>query len=165
MQPQQRVAAALATLGLDATTSTVPAPASTADDAAHALGCVPGQVIKTLLFMADGRPTVVLVPGGRVASPGALARLLGVPRKRLKMGTPGEVLEHTGYAVGAVAPVGIPGRHDVIIDRAFEAHDDVWAAAGVEDALFRVDVRALAEALGAQWADISEPAPQPGERS
>ncbi len=157
MQAQERVEQALAELGVAGEFRRFEQETRTAEDAAEAIGCETGQVVKTLLFMAHGRPTLVLVPGDRVAQPGTLAKLLGVPRKRLKMGTPAEVAEHTGYSVGTVAPVGMPGRHDVVIDRGLARFDKVWVSAGIERAMVCLDIGSLGRALGAQWAEVAAP--------
>lgn len=164
MLPRDRVETALRELGLETEIFEYAGTTRTAQDAAAVIGCETGQVVKTLVFLADGRPTIVLVPGDRVAKPAELARLLGVPRKRLKMATANEVREHTGYEVGTVAPVGLPKSYDVIADRALQRYRDVWASAGSERAMFRASQDELMEAIGAQWADITEIAAAASDR-
>lgn len=148
-------------LGLPGTVLEFPASTHTAQEAADAVGCELGQIVKTLLFLADGRPTIVLVAGDRQADTALLAQLVGVGRKRLKMGTPGEVLEITGYAVGGVSPIGLLQPCDVIVDDSLQRFDRVWAAAGSSNAVFPAAMLHLVSATGGQLAAIAR-ALQPG---
>ena len=152
----ERVAEALRACGIEAPVERFADGTATAVDAANALGCELGQIVKTLILLADGRPTAVLVAGDRQADTAALARLLGVSRKRLKMASPDRVLELTGYRVGGVPPVGLPGEWDLIADDSLRRFSRVWAAAGASDALFGTGTDELAAATGAQWAAIGK---------
>jgi prolyl-tRNA editing enzyme YbaK/EbsC (Cys-tRNA(Pro) deacylase) len=149
------VAAALRALGLPDALLVFEASTATAREAADAVGCEPGQIIKTLVFIAGGRPTMVLMAGDRQVDTAALAKVLGVGRKRLTMGLPGEVREYTGFDVGGVAPVGWPGPADVVVDESLRRFEQAWAAAGAPNAVFPVDVPKLAAAIGGQWATIA----------
>ena len=93
--------------------------------------------------------------GDRQADTAALARLLGVSRKRLKMASADRVFELTGFHVGGVPPVGLPGEWDVIADDSLQRFPQVWAAAGASYALFGATTEALLDATGAQLATIS----------
>jgi Cys-tRNA(Pro) deacylase len=149
------VAAALERLGLPGPVRTFDeASTHTAQEAADAVGCALGQIVKTLFFMADGRPTMALVAGDRQVDTAALAQLIGVGRKKLRMGTPDEVRETTGYEVGGVAPVGWPNTCDTIADDSLRRFETIWAAAGAPNAVFEARTDALASAIGAQWATI-----------
>ncbi len=152
----ERVRAALRDLGLNAEVVTFKASTRTAADAANAIGCEPKQVVKSLVFMAGGQPVMALVPGDRSASPPKLARLLGLPRKQVRMATAGEIREHTGYDLGTVTPVGLPGRMDIAVDTVLRDCNELWLAAGEERAMFRANTDDLVRAIGAQWAEISE---------
>ncbi|WP_322797018.1 YbaK/EbsC family protein [Tepidiforma sp.] len=154
--PVERVAAALRAMGLGATPTVFERSTATADEAAAAVGCEPGQIVKTLLFMADGRPTMVLMAGDRQVDTAALAEILGVGRKRLKMATPEEVREVTGYDVGGVAPLGWARPADVVIDDSLRRFTRVWAAAGASNAVFAAALEELAAAVGGQWAAIAK---------
>ena len=150
----ERVAKAMRACGLQSSIERFSEGTATAMDAANALGCELGQIVKTLILLADGRPTAVLVAGDRQADTAALARLLGVSRKRLKMATADQVLELTGFQVGGVPPVGLPGEWDVIADESLTRFTRVWAAAGASDALFGAGTGELVEAAGAQLAAV-----------
>ena len=151
-----RVAEAMRARGLTAPIERFADGTATALDAANALGCELGQIVKTLVMLADGRPTAVLVAGDRQADTAALARLLGVSRKRLKMASAERVLELTGYRVGGVPPVGLPGEWDVIADESLMRFTQVWAAAGASDALFGAGTDELLAATGAQLATVGK---------
>ena len=151
-----RVEEAMRACGLTAPIERFSDGTATALDAANALGCELGQIVKTLILLADGRPTAVLVAGDRQADTAALARLLGVSRKRLKMASAERVFELTGYRVGGVPPVGLPGEWDVIADESLTRFTQVWAAAGASDALFGAGTDELIEATGAQLAAVGK---------
>ncbi|MFN0148138.1 MAG: YbaK/EbsC family protein [Dehalococcoidia bacterium] len=155
MTPQERVQQALAELGLVSEVVTFDASTRTASEAAAAVGCELGQIVKSLFFVAEGRPTLVLVAGDRQADTARIAELLGVSRKRLKMGSPEEVLELTGFAVGGVAPVGTVTPCDIVVDDSLQRFEKVWAAAGAGNAVFAAGPGALVEKVGGQWAAIT----------
>lgn len=154
MIPQERVQAALEALGLPGKVTTFDASTHTAQEAADAVGCQLGQIVKTLFFMAEGRPTMVLAAGDRQVDTALLAPILGVGRKRIKMATPDEVVEHSGYAIGGVSPVGWPKAVDTLVDESLQRFTEVWAAAGAANAVFPADTNALVDAIGGQWAAI-----------
>jgi Cys-tRNA(Pro) deacylase len=158
MSATERVRAALKELGLPSSVTEFDASTRTAEEAAQAVGCEPGQIVKTLVFMAEGRPTVVLVAGDRQADTSKLAQLLGVGRKKLRMGSPNEVLAMTGFEVGAVAPVGMVNQYDVVVDETLKRFERVWAAAGTGSAVFGIETKALVKATEGQWADIAREA-------
>ncbi|GBD22711.1 Cys-tRNA(Pro)/Cys-tRNA(Cys) deacylase YbaK [bacterium HR29] len=151
-----RVAAALHELGIPSEPVVFSQPTSTAEEAAAAVGCELGQIVKTLVFMADGRCVLVLVAGDRRVDPTRLARILGMPRKRVRMATPAEVRAATGYDVGGVPPVGHGETFDVIIDESLRRYGTVWAAAGTPNAVFPVGTDELARAVKGQWAAIAQ---------
>ncbi len=155
MEPVARVQSALDSLGLRATVQRFTSSTATAEEAAAAVGCEPGQIIKTLLFVAGERPTIVLVAGDRHADTAMLAQLLGVSRKQLKMATPSAVLDITGFAVGGVAPVSLRMPCDIVVDDSLRRFETAWAAAGEHDAVFGVELNALVSAIKGQWATIT----------
>lgn len=146
---------ALAALGLPSDIVEYPASTRTAEDAAAAVGCELGQIVKTLFFLAEGRPMLVLVAGDRQVDTARLAELVGVGRKKLKMGTPEEVFEHTGFAVGGVSPVGLPQALDVVVDESLGRFGTVWAAAGSGTTVFGAGTHEFVKAVNGQWAAIT----------
>ena len=155
MSPPERARAALAELGIAADIRSYPQGTATAEAAAAAVGCEPGQIVKSLVFIAEGRLTLALVAGDRHVDTGALAALVGVGRKRLRMATAAEVEARTGYPVGGVAPVGSIECADVVVDESLRRFAIVWAAAGSEDTVFGTDTARLVEKMEGQWAAIT----------
>lgn len=155
MTPEERVSAALERLALPSTITTFQTSTHTAQGAADSVGCELGQIVKTLFFLAGGRATVVLAAGDRQVDTSLLAPLLGVGRKRVKMGSPEEVLDLTGYAVGGVAPVGLATACDIVVDDSLRRFVTVWAAAGTPNSVFAANTEALVAAVLGQWAAIT----------
>lgn len=132
--------------GLDLEIRRYPAGTRTAEDAARAIGCDVAQIVKSLVFLAAGEPVVVLVSGAdRVDE----AKLGGARRA-----TANEVRERTGYVVGGVPPFPHADGTTVMVDRGLLGHDVVWAAAGLPDAVFPIDPRALVRISGAREDDV-----------
>ena len=151
----ERVQRALDALGLPGPVRVFDAGSThTAQEAADAVGCALGQIVKTLFFVAEGRPTMVLAAGDRQVDTAMLAPILGVGRKKLKMGTPSEVLEYTGFPVGGVAPVGWPKPVDVVVDDSLRRFEEVWAAAGASNAVFMARTDDLVRAIHGQWGCV-----------
>src|SRR5690606_961324 len=124
--------AARAGLALDVTR--YPEGTRTAEDAARAIGCAVGQIVKSLVFIAGKEPIIALVSGANRADTGALSRLCGgVPVRQARAA---EVREATGFAIGGVPPFGYPRPLPVFIDRDLAAYHVVWAAAGTPDTVF-----------------------------
>ena len=100
----------------------------TVRDAARAVGAEPARIVKSLVFICDGRPVVALVPGDRRADAGKIARAVGASSARVAKAD--EVLAATGFEPGAVAPFPLPGVDRVLIDRTLLGHEEVWVGAG-----------------------------------
>jgi Cys-tRNA(Pro) deacylase len=124
----ERVAAFLRQGGVEARIEEFAEGTPTAEDAARAVGCKLGQIVKSLVFDCDGRPFVVLVPGDRRADARKVARVAG--SRRAKIVGPDEVRRVTGFAAGAVAPFPLPDVDRVLIDRQVLVHERVWIGAG-----------------------------------
>jgi prolyl-tRNA editing enzyme YbaK/EbsC (Cys-tRNA(Pro) deacylase) len=100
----------------------------TAEDAARAAGCALGQIVKSLVFLCDGKSLLVLVPGDRRADPAKVAAAAGC--EKAKVAGPQDVLRATGFEPGAVAPFPVPAVDRVFLDHALLVHDVVWVGAG-----------------------------------
>jgi Cys-tRNA(Pro) deacylase len=146
-----RFEAWLRSVGLVLEVRRFPEGTRTAEDAARAIGCEVGQIVKSLVFTADGEAVVALVSGANRLDLGRLAALAG--------GTAGKadaelVRAATGYAIGGVPPFGHARRLPVFMDRDLERYDVVWAAAGRPDAVFPITPNRLAELSGAQVGEL-----------
>jgi prolyl-tRNA editing enzyme YbaK/EbsC (Cys-tRNA(Pro) deacylase) len=124
----ERVAAFLRETGGEARIEELPAETPTAQAAADAVGCILGQVVKSLVLVCDGTPLVALVPGDRKADTGKIARL--VEARRVVVAKPDEVVAATGFRPGAVSP--FPLVPVVLVERTLLRHPIVWAGAGSE---------------------------------
>ena len=108
----------------------------TAAAAAAALGVEVGQIANSLIFDADGEPLLVLTSGAHRVDTAKVASGLGVAR--LRRATPEFVREHTGQAIGGVAPLGHPKPVRTLVDTALARYPVVWAAGGVPRAVFPI---------------------------
>jgi prolyl-tRNA editing enzyme YbaK/EbsC (Cys-tRNA(Pro) deacylase) len=149
----ERFGAAAAAAGLEVAIQRFPEGTRTAEDAARAVGCAVGQIVKSLVFMADGRPVVALVSGADRLDTERLAAALDATSVVRADGD--AVRDATGYAIGGVPPFGHVRPLPVLMDRGLLAHDVVWAAAGRPDAVFAVSPAALERASGAVVADLA----------
>jgi prolyl-tRNA editing enzyme YbaK/EbsC (Cys-tRNA(Pro) deacylase) len=112
-----------------------------------------GQIVKSLVFVADGQAVLALVSGDRQLDPARLAAALGASEVRRATGD--EARAATGYAIGGVPPLGHVTPLPVLVDRHLLEHPVVWAAAGLPDAVFPADPAHLARAAGAREADLA----------
>ncbi len=149
-----RVADAARGAGIDLEIRRFPEGTRTAEDAARAIGCEVGQIVKSLVFMADERPVVVLVSGADRVDTERLAAATGASTTRRATGD--EARTATGYAIGGVPPFGHAEPLSVLVDPGLLAHDTLWAAAGLPDAVFPIEPRALVQASGALVAELAE---------
>lgn len=149
-----RVRAALAAAGLAAEFAEFPAGTRTAEDAARALGTTPGQIVKSLVFLADGRPILALVSGANRVDLGKLAAAAGA--QAIRKADAEAVRSFTGFAIGGVPPIGHRQTLATFFDRDLLRYDLVYAAAGTSHAVFPIAPEALLRASGAQEVDLRE---------
>jgi prolyl-tRNA editing enzyme YbaK/EbsC (Cys-tRNA(Pro) deacylase) len=108
----------------------------TAAAAAAALGVEVGQIANSLIFDADGEPLLVLTSGAHRVDTAKVAAGIGVAK--LRRATPEFVREHTGQAIGGVAPLGHPKPVRTLVDTALAQYPEIWAAGGVPRAVFPI---------------------------
>ena len=138
--------------GLHIEVSSFPQGTRTAEDAARAVGCEVGQIVKSLVFTAGGVPIVALVSGSNRVDTGKLAEVAGGMVGKADAGT---ARSATGYAIGGVPPFGHATPLAVFVDRDLLSHEVVWAAAGRPDAVFPIRPARLLELSGGIVADLS----------
>ncbi len=126
--PVERVAAFLREAAAEARVEEFPAGTPTAEEAARAVGCEPGRIVKSLVFDCDGRSLLVMVPGDRRADARKIAAAAGCAQARVAGSE--QVEEATGFPPGAVAPFPLRRVERVFIERTLLAHDLVWIGAG-----------------------------------
>jgi len=113
-----------------------PSTTRTAQDAAREIGCSVGEIVKSLVFLADGAPVIVLCSGADRVDEPKLAAMLGTAGVR--RATADEAKAATGYAIGGVPPFAHASDLRVIVDDGLFAFATVWAAAGLPDAVFPI---------------------------
>ena len=149
-----RVAEAARSSGLEIVVERFPGGTRTAADAALAVGCDVAQIVKSLVFVADGDPLVALVSGANRVDVARLADATHTTHVRKADGD--EARAATGYAIGGVPPFGHATAVRVVVDRDLTEHDVVWAAAGLPDAVFAIAPADLVRVSGAQVVEIAE---------
>ncbi|MCX5377905.1 YbaK/EbsC family protein [Streptomyces sp. NBC_00091] len=154
--PHPLFAQALTELGLDLDVRTFPEGTRTAADAAAAIGCALSQIVKSLVFAADGVPVLVLMDGASRVDVEAVRRQLGA--RKVTRADAALVRETTGYAIGGIPPFGHRTRTRVLADRSLLEHAVVWAAAGTPHTVFPMAPQELIGHAAAALADVREPA-------
>jgi prolyl-tRNA editing enzyme YbaK/EbsC (Cys-tRNA(Pro) deacylase) len=147
-----RVQAALRAAGSGADVRELPDSAHTSAEAAAALGVHVDQIAKSLVFVADGVPVLVVLRGGDRLDPARLARHLGVGK--VARADADTVREATGFPIGGVSPVVRRHGLRVVVDRALEELPEVWAAAGTPHAVFPTSFAELLSVSGGTAADV-----------
>jgi prolyl-tRNA editing enzyme YbaK/EbsC (Cys-tRNA(Pro) deacylase) len=141
----------LATMDSGIAVKEFPQGTRTAPDAARAVGCELGQIVKSLVFIAAGRPVVALVSGANRLDERRLAAVAGDPVSKADAET---ARAATGYSIGGVPPFGHATAVPVFMDRDLLGYDVVWAAAGRPDSVFEIEPGRLHELSGAQVVDL-----------
>ena len=147
---REKVKSAARELGLDVSVRALERPTRTVQEAAEAVGCEPGCIAKSLVFVADGEPVLCVASGAHRVDLERLCHALDCAE--IRQASPEEVRAATGFSVGGVAPFahGLP----VVFDESLLAYEKVWAAGGDGNSLFEVDPRALVGCTGATVARI-----------
>jgi prolyl-tRNA editing enzyme YbaK/EbsC (Cys-tRNA(Pro) deacylase) len=146
-----RFEAWLSTSGAGIAVKEFPEGTRTAVDAAQAVGCELGQIVKSLVFVAGGRPVVALVSGANRLDERRLAAVAGEPVKKADAET---ARAATGFAIGGVPPFGHATEVAVFMDRDLLGYAEVWAAAGRPDSVFEISPGRLQELSHATVTDL-----------
>ena len=143
--------------GVDITVKELPSSTRTAQLAADAVGTPLGSIVKSLVFIADGRAVLALVAGDRRADPAKIARQANA--QTAQIANADQVRAATSYAIGGVPPVAHPAstdgtRMETLVDATLLRFEKVWAAAGAPNAVFEIDLKKLIELAQGRVADI-----------
>ncbi len=149
----ERVQAALRRAGLEIEVTELAESTRTAHEAAQAVGAEVAQIVKSLVFLADGDPILALVSGSNRLDTDRLGAALGRSISRADAAT---VRAATGFAIGGVAPVGYPAPVETLVDRDLLQYDTVWAAAGTPNHVFPIAPDDLVRVSGGRVADVRE---------
>ena len=128
--------------------------ARTAKDAANALNCEIGAIVKSLLLKADDKFVLCLIPGDKKCSLNKLKK--AIFKKDVCMADADQVKENTGFSIGGVSPVGHLKKIDVLVDKTFDRFKDVFAAAGHPNSIFKISNIDLLKITNGKTLDISE---------
>lgn len=128
----------------------------TVADAAEVMGVQPDQIIKTVLFLADGEPVLVIASGLARIAWKRLADYLGVSRRRLKTGNAEQVQAITGFVIGAVPPFGHKTKLRTIMEQSVYDQAVVYGGGGEIDALMRLETAVLRQIVGEEMADLKD---------
>jgi prolyl-tRNA editing enzyme YbaK/EbsC (Cys-tRNA(Pro) deacylase) len=130
--------------------------ARTAQEAADALGISVGQIAKSVVFRrkADDVAVLVVTSGDRRVDERKVTALVGaIGRADAEF-----VKARTGFTIGGVSPVGHASRPVMLVDRELFRFDEIWAAAGHPNGVFRLSPKELAQLTGAPVEDVVQPA-------
>ena len=128
--------------------------ARTAQDAAMALSCDVGAIVKSLLFKTEDSFTLCLVAGDKRCSLNKLKKI--TDKKDVSMATPEDVKVQTGYTIGGVSPIGHLKKIEIIIDNSLERFNELFAAAGHPNCVFKINFRDIQKITNGKVEDIVE---------
>lgn len=150
----ERVADYLNRCGIDTKVVRLDKTTRTAELAAQAIGCPVGAIVKSLVFLADGKPILVLASGDHRVSTEKVAAL--VEAEQVVIARASEVKEITGFAIGGVPPVAQDNVCAILMDEQLRRFDVVYAAAGSPFDIFPVTPSDLERIAGARLCDVIE---------
>ena len=128
--------------------------ARTADDAAKALNCNVGAIVKSLLLKTDDGFVLCLVSGDKKCSLNKVKKLTG--KKDVSMANAEDVKSQTGFTIGGVSPIGLIKTLEIIIDDQLKRFDNIYAAAGHPNSIFKIDYENLIKITNGKALEISE---------
>jgi prolyl-tRNA editing enzyme YbaK/EbsC (Cys-tRNA(Pro) deacylase) len=153
-EPVERVAAFLREVGAEARLEEFAQGTPTARDAARAAGCEEADIVKSLVFLCDGEPVLVLVPGDRRADRSKVADAVGAAKAKVAGAEDVELA--TGFAPGAVAPFPLTRVREVLIEQALLSRETVWVGAGSDRHLAALSPAELVRLTRARPRDVVE---------
>jgi prolyl-tRNA editing enzyme YbaK/EbsC (Cys-tRNA(Pro) deacylase) len=150
----QKVQHALADLGMDLQVVELPSSTRTAVEAAQAVGCQVGQIVKSLVFRAahSDRPVLVVASGANRVNEARLGDLLGEP---IAKADADYVRLRTGFAIGGVPPLAHAEPLTIFIDQDLMQYAEIWAAAGTPHAVFCLTPAQLVTMTGGAVTQIA----------
>jgi prolyl-tRNA editing enzyme YbaK/EbsC (Cys-tRNA(Pro) deacylase) len=118
----------------------------TAQDAAAAIGCSVGQIVKSLVFVRGDEAVLVLCSGANTVD----AQRLGLAKADADL-----VRRATGFAIGGVPPYGHAAPLETLVDEDLMGYDEIWAAAGTPRSVFPLTPTELLQRSGGTVALVS----------
>jgi prolyl-tRNA editing enzyme YbaK/EbsC (Cys-tRNA(Pro) deacylase) len=151
-EPVERVSAVLRAAAVDARIEEFKEGTPTATEAARAIGCELGQIVKSLVLVCDGAYVLALVPGDRRANEEAVREIVGA--EEVRIAKPDEVVHATGFEPGAVAPFPQRAVTRTLMDTSLFAHEEVWIGAGTSSHMASLRPAELLKLSGATSVDL-----------
>lgn len=150
----QKVQDALEEKGYSLEVVELPDSTRTAAEAAQAIGCQAGQIVKSLVFRAEksNRPILVIASGTNRVNEKRIGQLLGEPIGKADADF---VRQNTGFVIGGVPPLGHAQPVQTFIDQDLLQYEQVWAAAGTPYAVFRLSPENLEDMTAGQIVEIT----------
>ena len=128
--------------------------ARTAQEAATALGCNVGAIVKSLLFRAEDNFVLCLISGDKRCSLKTLKKILN--KNDVSMAYPDDVKKITGFTIGGVSPVGLLNKVKIYVDTNLERFTTVFAAAGHPNCIFKIEFKELIKLTSGEIKEITE---------
>ena len=128
--------------------------ARTAQDAATSLDCNVGAIVKSLLFKIENTFILCLVAGDKRCSLNKIKKIKN--KKDISMASPEEVKKQTGYTIGGVSPIGHLEKIEIIIDNSLERFNELFAAAGHPNCVFKINFNDIQKITNGKVEDITE---------
>jgi Cys-tRNA(Pro) deacylase len=125
--------------------------------AAMAVNVNPEQIGKSLLFLVEGDPLLVIANGNTRIDYKALASLRNVNRKKIKLANPQQVFQFTGYEVGTVPPFGHKDLIPTLIERSVVEQTNIYVGGGDVNALLRITTKELLRVTAAPVLVLKRP--------
>ena len=148
----QRVQNALDTFGVELQVVEMPNSTRTSAEAAAAVGCTVGQIAKSLIFRGkeSARPLLVIASGSNRVDEKKIAAIFG---EKIEKPDADYVRTRTGFVIGGVPPVGHAEQLAILIDEDLLQYEEIWAAAGTPNAVFRLTPQQLVEITRGEVVD------------
>ena len=126
--------------------------ARTAKDAAISLNCEVGAIVKSLLLRTEGNFILCLVAGDKRCSLNKVKKILYM--KDVSMADAEQVKNQTGFSIGGVSPVAHLNKIKILIDSSFSRYENVYAAAGHPNSIFKISYKQLIQLTEGTEEDI-----------
>jgi len=153
-EPVQRVIKVLDKFDKNLQIQVLKETARTAKDAANALNCEEGAIVKSLVFKTETEFLICLISGNKRCSLNKLKKVIS--KKNVSMASADDVKAQTGFTIGGVSPVGHINNLTIIIDKKLERFKSVFAAAGHPNSIFKIDFLKLKDLTKGITEDITE---------
>ena len=153
-EPVKRVIEALSRFNENLKVQILEKTARTAKEAANALNCEEGAIVKSLVFKTETEFLVCLISGDKRCSLNKLKKVIS--KKDVSMASADDVKAQTGFTIGGVSPVGHINDLNIIIDRTLERFQIVYAAAGHPNSIFKIGISKLKDLTKGRVEDITE---------